>query len=407
MPRGKENKKKIPDPDPHTGAIQQRGGERSAAAAIERDLPYLEIPRDDEDWRFVKAHRVGDEDAQAFFDRYGFVVFGALDAHETELSRREIVEYIAASREGFEAGDESTWGLWRSQQFGMPPNGDESAYWQPQLARNRRHPRVATAFAQLLRCPPSSLRCAHDRWALYPNGIRTRRNVHLDINPWLYAYGQAAIAARRAEYAYASAGELFGGSDNLVSSAEGPHLQGTLALRDNEEHDAGFICVPGSHAIFDRWAAALPELRAGGPRYDFPDHSVYHKQAQRVPVREGSLIVWDVRLVHGSTPDQSPHGVPTRSRFVQFVTLRTCRLLGDEQAARRQALVRRLFAAHRLEEPRDPLERAVAGLEAVKVERPVDPVAMLVAGLEAVDGTGHGLPAAPAPPGLAATPARE
>ena len=54
----------------------------------------------------------------------------------------------------------------------------------------------------------------------------------------------------------------------------------------------------------------------------------------RVPVREGSLIVWDVRLVHGSSPDHSPQGVQTRPRFVQFVSLRTCRLLGAEQVRR-------------------------------------------------------------------------
>ena len=33
-------------------------------------------------------------------------------------------------------------------------------------------------------------------------------------------------------------------------------------------------------------------------------------------------------------------------------------------AAKRAALIARLFAAHRLEEPRDPVERAVAGLPA-------------------------------------------
>ena len=87
--------------------------------------------------------------------------------------------------------------------------------------------------------------------------------------------------------------------------------------------------------------------------------------AQRVPVRAGSLIVWDVRLVHGSTPDMAPQGRQTRPRFVQFVTLRTSQLLRGEcqdAASRRAALVRRLYATHGLDEPTDPVERAVAGL---------------------------------------------
>lgn len=349
----------------HAGAIQQRGTARAAAVAVESALPYLELPRDDEDWRFVQSFKVHDAAAaREFFDVYGFVVYrDVLTPEESAASRGEILSYIERTREGFSADDESTWHNWRSQQFGMPPP-DESAWWQPQLARNRRHPRVATSFAQLLGCEPASLRCSHDRWALYPRGIRTRRNVHLDINPCLYAHGAAAVAERRAEFGYAASDELFGGSDNMVSAECGPHLQGTLALLTNEEQDAGFVCVPGSHAVFDQWEAALPaETAAGGPRYDFPDHSEYHKRAQRVPVREGSLICWDVRLVHGSSPDLSTRSdVATRPRFVQFVALRTARLLGPEQACRRQALVARLHAAHGLEEPCDPLERAVAGL---------------------------------------------
>ena len=247
---------------------------------------------------------------------------------------------------------------------GMP--SDSAAFWQPQLERNRCHPFVSGCFAQCLECEPATLRCSHDRWALYPRGIRTRKNVHLDINPWLFQYGAAAIAARRARYTFASADELYGGQDNLVSSAHGPHLQGTLALLDNEEHDAGFLCVPGSHQSFETWVSTLSVESSvrGGPRYDFPDHSHYHSMAQRVPVREGSLIVWDVRLVHGSAPDQSPQGIATQPRFVQFVSLRTERLYDAEQAERRSALIQRLYRSHSLDEPREQQQRAVAGLPA-------------------------------------------
>jgi len=134
----------------------------------------------------------------------------------------------------------------------------------------------------------------------------------------------------------------------MVSAAHGPHLQGTLALFVNDEEDAGFICVPGSHNTFDKWVDSLrPETASFGARYDFPEHSHYPSIAQRVPVREGSLIVWDVRMVHGSSPDQSPQGRETKPRFVQFVSLRTEALLADaKQARKREALVQRLFAAH-------------------------------------------------------------
>jgi hypothetical protein len=371
MPRAKNNthSKKAAFADPNAGAVQPRGQARAAAVAVEHDLPFLAVPRDEDDWRFAQsfAPRGGDTNAaRSFFAEHGFVVFrDVLTTAETTASRDEILSFAERTTPGFDAGDESTWDCWRAQQFGMPPP-EPAAWWQPQLSRNRRHPLVAAAYAQILGCAPESLRCSHDRWALYPRGLRTRRNVHLDINPVLYTHGASEVAARRAEYPYAAASELYGGHDNLVSAAHGPHLQGTLTLQDNEESDAGFLCVPGSHRLFDRWVGTLrPEERQGGPRYDFPEHSAYHSKAQRVPVRAGSLIVWDVRLVHGSAPDQSPHGYQeTRPRFVQFVTLRTERLLGDEQAARRAALVQRLFRTHGLEEPTNPVQRAVAGLPA-------------------------------------------
>ena len=355
---------------PRGGAIQERGGSRSAAVAIEATVPYLDIPRDNEDWRFARSFApVGEEaDARAFLAEYGFCVFrDVLTATETAATRNEILSYIEQTTPGFDAKDEGTWETWRDagNTFGMPPP-DPAAWWQPQLARNRRHPRVIASFAQLLATEAKALRCSHDRWALYTRGARTRRNVHLDINPFMYLNGADAIAAARRAYAYAGADELFGGHDNLVSAAHGPHLQGTIAHLDNLEEDAGFLCVPGSHSLFERWADTLrPETGASGPRYDFPDHSHFHTKAQRVPVREGSLIVWDVRLVHGSAPDQSPQGVETRPRFVQFVSLRTKDLCDEGEPTRRKAgLVQRLFKEHGLTEPKDAVERAVAGLPA-------------------------------------------
>ena len=364
-PRDKENKGSS-SVQVTAGAVQHWRGQ-SRAVAVEASVPFLDVPRDEEDWRFTQSFAWQDEEAQAraSMEEYGFVVFrDVLSRQETQRSRHEICDYVGSKSEGFDPADESTWDAWRGGSFGMPPS-DTAAYWTPQLAANRRHRHVVAGFAQLLSCPPETMRCSHDRWALYPCSLRTRRNLHLDINPFLYTGGAEVVAQARAAYPYAEASELYGGKENLISAEHGPHLQGTIAMLDNEAHDAGFICVPGSHRHFDRWAAALVAPapgKEGGPRYDFPDHSHYSTLGQRVPVREGSLIVWDVRLAHGSQPNLSAQGYAVRARIVQFVHLRTARQLGEEQAARRAALVRRLYAQHGLDEPVDPIERAVAGL---------------------------------------------
>lgn len=43
------------DVTPRAGAIQLRGGTRAAANAVESTVPFLEIPRDEEDWRFASS----------------------------------------------------------------------------------------------------------------------------------------------------------------------------------------------------------------------------------------------------------------------------------------------------------------------------------------------------------------
>lgn len=336
-----------------------------SAQRVEADVPRLEVPRDEDDWRYAQSFDVDDEGAAAFYRTFGFVVFrGVLDEAETEASRQDILSYVQSICPDFRADDTATWTAWKSKVFGTPNVGDSSAIWRKQLVRNRHHPRVAAGFATALGCEAPSLLCNHDRWAFYRLGERTRRNVHLDINPWEYAHEGARVRAAFAAADFRSHEALFK-QNNCITRALGPHAQGTLALSDNQAEDAGFLCVPGSHAVFDEWVEALgPEpAHESGFRYDYADHSHLPKIAQRVPVREGSMIVWDARLVHGSAPDQSPAGAECRARFVQMVALRPRSMWeGTGQAQARAALVRRMLAVHGLEEPKEPLQRALLGL---------------------------------------------
>ena len=358
-----QGKGKALQPAGHEGAVP------AAALAVEASVPYLEVPREEEDWRYTQSFApdgANVAEARAFFEQYGFCVFrDVLTPDETAASCREVLSYAARSSEGFDPAVPSTWRAWRSKTFGMPPN-DATAWWQPQLARNRRHPRVAACFATLMRVAPETLRCNHDRWALYHLGVRTRRNVHLDISPWEFSDNSSGVV--ELDLGYKDEHDLLGGAETnrMASAANGPHLQGTIALAPNMEHDAGFLCVPGSHRAFDAWVRALGPAPSGGtgPRYDYPAHAPYTRLAQRVPVRAGSLIVWDVRLAHGSQPDQSPAApeLAYHPRIVQFVTLRTQQLYRKEACRKRADLVRRCYAAHGLQEPTDPVERAVAGL---------------------------------------------
>ncbi|EOD11112.1 hypothetical protein EMIHUDRAFT_214931 [Emiliania huxleyi CCMP1516] len=262
-----------------------------SAQRVEADVPRLEVPRDEDDWRYAQSFDVDDEGAAAFYRTFGFVVFrGVLDEAETEASRQDILSYVQSICPDFRADDTATWTAWKSKVFGTPNVGDSSAIWRKQLVRNRHHPRVAAGFATALGCEAPSLLCNHDRWAFYRLGERTRRNVHLDINPWQhYAHEGARVRAAFAAADFRSHEALFK-QNNCITRALGPHAQGTLALSDNQAEDAGFLCVPGSHAVFDEWVEALgPEpAHESGFRYDYADHSHLPKRAGRRAVTQNA-----------------------------------------------------------------------------------------------------------------------
>ena len=70
--------------------------------------------------------------------------------------------------------------------FGKTPT------FTPQIVANRQNPRIFAAYS-LLHKGETDLICSHDRWAMYRptkvNGAwKTRRGVHLDVNPWKYVH---------------------------------------------------------------------------------------------------------------------------------------------------------------------------------------------------------------------------
>ncbi|XP_065189658.1 putative phytanoyl-CoA dioxygenase [Sycon ciliatum] len=60
-----------------------------------------------------------------------------------------------------------------------------------------------------------------------------------------------------------------------------------------------------------------------------------YKQPQRVPMRAGSLLIWDQRVAHGSRPNNS-----TRARYVQFVKMFPSINLRSERAKNRGQLIK-------------------------------------------------------------------
>lgn len=177
------------------------------------------------------------------------------------------------------------------------------------------------------------------RWCIYPptHGSLKRQTlnppVHLDLCPWTYS-PHAQGGSRRGDpetdpdlLRYDGDTRIRQLKDwraeiNCVREEFGPHSQGVIALTDNEEEDGGTVVVPGFHKVFRDWQAALGTWEANrvgqrrrGCSYNFhcPQDPI-HELSRRVPVRAGSLLLWNQCTVHGAVPNRSE-----RFRVAQFV----------------------------------------------------------------------------------------
>lgn len=88
------------------------------------------------------------------------------------------------------------------------------------------------------------------------------------------------------------------------------HVQAAIYLQDNdEEHGGGIDVVPGSHMTsVDGYGQCRPDFT----------RALANVPAGREPIRvdsrAGDLVLWHARLLHASTPSQSPEesGAPTK-----------------------------------------------------------------------------------------------
>lgn len=96
--------------------------------------------------------------------------------------------------------------------------------------------------------------------------------------------------------------------------------------------------VVGFHKHLAKWAASTEECLVERMLHRdlvkvCPEDPLY-KQAQRVPLRAGSLVIWDQRMAHGSAPNSSPNG-----RFCQFLKMSYALNPNAAQAKNRLAVV--------------------------------------------------------------------
>lgn len=299
----------------------------------------ITVPRDSEG--YVHAFQHGDcstnmEIPLQFFRKYGFVVFeNVLDEQECTASCAEIWDQLEEENTGLDRYKSETFELMSSKTYGLAP---QPAIFSDQIVKNRINPEVVSIFQAILQS--QDIIISHDRWCLYrPTQIienklehkhcwKTPSNLHLDLNPWTYNSGYTSINELEFEHMRDFSKEL-----NGVSFLTSPNIQGVLCLTDNREYDGGTLLVPGFHRFFARWCSTLSSMQnqiargshqeeenrliwrgRGGGSYKFSSFDPIHSLKQRITMRAGSLLIWDQRVVHGSSPNHSH-----KFRVAQFI----------------------------------------------------------------------------------------
>jgi len=235
----------------------------------------------------------------------------------------------------FQRNDPSTWDYWTED--GMAKHGMPSrppVFSKPAL-RNRQNPNVHAVFSTIL--GTDDLLVNHDRYGLFrptknvqfSDGARdvpkwkTSLNLHLDMDPWGFMgrNNKALDTLNGLKYGYHLNHFIFENNQISYHILGGLHLQGVLNLMENFEEDGGFQVVPGFKNHFEQWLQAnskgeLVKVASERNSYNFDAKDPIQKYSIRVPMRAGSMVIWDQRMPHGARPNNSD-----RLRCAQFIKM--------------------------------------------------------------------------------------
>mmetsp|Transcript_637 Transcript_637/g.1178 ORF Transcript_637/g.1178 Transcript_637/m.1178 type:complete len:415 (+) Transcript_637:18-1262(+) len=361
----------------------------------------IQLPRDQEG--FVTSFPLGavhDPDFISFFERYGFVIVeNVLSSEERDATIGDIWAHIERSFGGqsIKRDDPRTWvGVrWPGGGPGLLGQALTPAAW-----RNRANPNLRCVFERLIGKP--NLLSSVDNYGVFRptrqvpmrvlppehNGCRTTvaceptgpddelrdlpelktksRWLHWDTSPFHTADEDLPPYKFTGSYEFTS--EYNG------SRCDGNcKIQGLVNLIEAREQDGGFLCVPGFHRHLREWAAlpchaALREqLKDTYDFVDVPAGDPMFEWVQRVPMRAGSLLVWNSDLPHCNYANDSE-----RFRMVQYIKAfpAPCPLQRPEtvkgMAVRRSAIlgemVRRLGPEETWRDQFDESQRCMLGL---------------------------------------------
>ena len=118
----------------------------------------------------------------------------------------------------------------------------------------------------------------------------------------------------------------------------GTHIQCVLNFSDNLEEDGGTILVPKFHKYISHWCAENISLRKPIPWLTMPTDTPLLNLAQRIPMRRGSVLMWNQTMFHGTSPNESEN-----CRTAQYLKAFPISCVSEERLANRSNALSRIL----------------------------------------------------------------
>jgi hypothetical protein len=244
---------------------------------------HMAYPLDDEGFACVST------DLKSDLERYNMGVVQILDEKEREASIAALWQEMGPKV----TADPATWETenWPDPKHVFLTNRYAVS---EQAFRNRLHPRLIQAFAQLY--DTEDLWTTIDFWGVKratvfgdhsrPDWRTNPLALHWDTDIERYAKEREHGRKR---------------------------YQAILALNDNDQQVGSLVCVPGSANELLDWTKTY---KAKDGKY-VPRGNPLHKRTQRIPLRASHCVIWDVGTAHANYSNYS--NSPRLTQYVRMV----------------------------------------------------------------------------------------
>ena len=126
-------------------------------------------------------------------------------------------------------------------------------------------------------------------------------------------------------------------------------VQGLVNFMDNRPQDGGFQLVPKFPQRYKEWVESTSDSigKHYSERQDFiilPENVPFAKEAERISVPAGCLVIWNQQSPHGSLPNNS-----NRPRFAQFMKFFPAIDINSERGQNRAASLKKILNENEFE----------------------------------------------------------